>query len=106
MNTESVNLRRIKVPLADGTQIEPGDFAWDFDSVETGGDRSQPTHRLYLCLPGERGCFEAIDVQRGARGGPRVWGWDGNEDKPTLTPSIHSPGVWHGWLTAGRLVSC
>ena len=23
-----------------------------------------------------------------ARGGPHIWGWNGNEDKPTLLPSI------------------
>lgn len=34
------------------------------------------------------------------------WQWDGNEDKPTLHPSVHLPGRWHGWFTAGRMVSC
>ena len=32
--------------------------------------------------------------------------WDGNEDKPTITPSIHAVGCWHGWCRNGRLVSC
>ena len=35
------------------------------------------------------------------------WQWDGNEDTPTLTPSI-ACGMpkgcdWHGYMTAGRL---
>lgn len=34
------------------------------------------------------------------------WEWDGNEDKPTLQPSVHLPGRWHGYFTAGRMVSC
>ena len=38
----------------------------------------------------------------------QVWGWDGNEDKPTLTPSIHvfegERTIWHGYATAGELV--
>lgn len=34
------------------------------------------------------------------------WEWDGNHDKPTLTPSVHAPGRWHGWFTSGRMVSC
>lgn len=34
------------------------------------------------------------------------WEFDGNRDRPTLTPSVHSPGNWHGFITAGRLVSC
>jgi hypothetical protein len=32
--------------------------------------------------------------------------WDGNMDKPTLAPSVHLPGRWHGWFRAGRVVSC
>ena len=24
--------------------------------------------------------------------------------RPTLTPSVNQPGVWHGWFTAGRMV--
>lgn len=34
------------------------------------------------------------------------WAWDGNEQAPTLKPSVHYVGVWHGWFTAGRMVSC
>jgi len=105
MNTESANLNRVKVPLSEDAVCKPGDFAWDFDSEPMGGDRKKTTHYIYLCLPGSNR-FCAIEVQKGAPGGPRVWGWDGNEDSPTLTPSIHEPGHWHGWLRAGRLVSC
>ena len=36
---------------------------------------------------------------------PPVWKWDGNKDKPTLTPSINIIGVWHGWLRDGKLVT-
>ena len=31
------------------------------------------------------------------------WSWDGNEDEPTLKPSLHWVGVWHGWVTNGVL---
>lgn len=34
------------------------------------------------------------------------WGYDGNADAPTLTPSLHVIGRWHGWMRAGVLVSC
>ena len=38
-----------------------------------------------------------------------VRGWDGDEDHPTLTPSIlvktEAGGGWHGYLTAGELHS-
>jgi hypothetical protein len=30
-----------------------------------------------------------------------TWEWDGNREAPTLTPSIHHVGHWHGWLKAG-----
>ena len=33
------------------------------------------------------------------------WNWDGNEQSPTLTPSIHWPGEWHGYLTNGQFKS-
>jgi len=34
------------------------------------------------------------------------WIWDGNMDCPTLTPSVHHIGHWHGWLQNGVWVSC
>lgn len=34
------------------------------------------------------------------------WEWDGNASKPTLTPSVHRLGRWHGWFRAGRMESC
>lgn len=34
------------------------------------------------------------------------WDWDGNEDLPTLTPSLHNLVCgWHGHLQAGVFVS-
>jgi hypothetical protein len=33
------------------------------------------------------------------------WEWDGNADKPTLKPSVHLPGRWHGWFKNGRMES-
>jgi len=34
------------------------------------------------------------------------WQWDGNEDAPTIMPSIHVLEHWHGWMKNGELVSC
>jgi hypothetical protein len=34
-----------------------------------------------------------------------VWKWDGNKEAPTLTPSIDVHGVWHGFLTNGKLIT-
>lgn len=95
MNTSSANCRKV----ADYDAIEkPGDFY--FAPVQgMGGDTC-----LHVMLPGST--FICIAVVRGNSTTPKIWGWDGNEDKPTLTPSIHTIGHWHGFLRAGRLVSC
>ena len=38
----------------------------------------------------------------------QAWKWDGNEAKPTLTPSIlrKSGCRWHGYLTGGEFRTC
>jgi hypothetical protein len=90
MNTESINGRKVGF----GQMEKVGDFTFD-DNF---------TH-IYLWLPGVSGP-DALQIQKGQPGGARVWGWDGNPETPTLTPSILAPGQWHGYLTAGRLVSC
>jgi hypothetical protein len=95
MNTESIDCRRV----ADFDAIEkPGDFY--FEPVQgMGGDTC-----LHIQMPD--GAFICIAVARGGNTTPKVWGWDGNEDRPTITPSIHCIDRWHGWLEAGRLRSC
>lgn len=96
MNTESVACRKVvrsATPEEVGME-KAGDFCFSGD-MKT----------FFVWLPGMIGPI-AIEIQKGAPGGPRVWGWDGNEDKPTITPSIHSIGRWHGWLKAGKLESC
>lgn len=40
----------------------------------------------------------------GKNGGPR-WQWDGNRESPTLSPSLHCIGHWHGFLRNGRFES-
>lgn len=32
------------------------------------------------------------------------WSWDGNEAAPTLSPSLHAVGIWHGFVRAGQLI--
>lgn len=88
MNRESITTRKAQVPA------QPGDFCFDDE------------HRhIYVCLPG-RTAPDAIPIQKGAPGGTRIWGWDGNTETPTLTPSIEDKGHWHGFLRAGKLESC
>lgn len=95
MNTESVTCRKV----SDYEAMErPGDFY--FAPVQ--GIEWETA--LHINLPG--GAFICIGVKRGGPGGPRVWGWDGNEEQPTLEPSINCVDRWHGFLRAGRLESC
>lgn len=90
MNTETIPTRKVK----SGDMKLPGDFCFDRDF-----------EYIYLILPGMNRP-DSLRIQKGSPGGPRVWGWDGDEEKPTITPSIHAPGEWHGFLRAGRLESC
>lgn len=39
-----------------------------------------------------------------ARPDRATWEWDGNAEAPTLSPSIHHVGHWHGWLKNGFFV--
>lgn len=41
---------------------------------------------------------------KGQNGGVAQWGWDGQRDKATFTPSINCGGCWHGYIRAGRCV--
>ena len=91
MNKESINTRKVGF----GKMERPGDFCFADD-----------LSYIYLWLPGMSGP-DAIRIHNGPDPGrDRHWGWDGNQDTPTLTPSIHAPGEWHGYLRAGRLESC
>jgi hypothetical protein len=110
-NTDSVIARRVKDPTAlqdsaEGTR--PGDFAWEFDFTHFphGAAETDAVLTCYIHLPGDRSRWAPIHVQRGPAPTTHVWGWDGNLDRPTFTPSIHHPGFWHGHMVAGQLLSC
>ena len=77
-----------------------GDFFW----------YQHESGQLYFCAhyPGESH-FRSISVVRGEQQG-KSWGWDGDEEKPNLTPSIHAMDsnqvtVWHGFVVAGNFRS-
>lgn len=98
-NYDSVDCRRFYGPhFPAGALLHPGDFMW-------GEPEADDWRTLYIVLPGFTQP-DAINVKKGdyylGLGG---WGWDGNEDKPTLSPSLHWKGYWHGMLKAGRLES-
>jgi hypothetical protein len=95
MNTESIDCHRVDFAAPPFKGItKPGDFCFS------------PDYKfIYIWIPGVSGP-DALEIALGNPTGPRVWGWDGNKETPTLTPSIHAPDQWHGWLKSGRLVSC
>jgi hypothetical protein len=51
------------------------------------------------------GSYNDLPIKLGPDTG-RGWVWDGNQDKPTLFPSVHCIGNWHGWIRGGRMESC
>lgn len=38
--------------------------------------------------------------------GGHSWAWNGDLNRPTLTPSVHIVGSWHGWIRDGHMQSC
>lgn len=66
------------------------------------GERVGLTHRCPGCKTIATLFFGVSDVPNGIH----RWQHDGNDDLPTLTPSIHHQGCWHGWLTKGVFKSC
>jgi len=66
------------------------------------------TSMIYIC-PCGCGQLRCIHVREPLKShGDHVWGWNGDQDKPTLTPSIQHRDLceWHGWLKDGQFKSC
>ena len=80
----------------------PGAFWW---SVGLWGGRI-----LYALLPtgGGRWVRASCPIWPRNAAGPH-WRWNGDEQRPTLTPSIHVTGprgtLWHGRLEDGRFTA-
>ena len=121
MNAESIDMRRA-LDVEDvyewaSSQAKPGDFLIH-DSVVSKANPvlkpqdGEPTVTIrFFCalLPG--GHYVALPLRPVPAtdipiNGGHSWEWNGNEDKPTLSPSVNSIGNWHGWVRAGRMVSC
>lgn len=84
-------------------------FDWPAGHFAFSSPDKDGTLYLHMVLPvgdGD-GKFCCIPVKTGPKESG-AWQWDGNREKPTLTPSVwhHSTPDWHGWITAGRMVGC
>ena len=80
---------------------EPGCFEWLI------WDDEKHPRRLHFVCPCGCGAIGGVVVRGDATKEP-IWEWDGNLDKPTITPSIRflDKCCWHGYLTAGVFRSC
>lgn len=63
-----------------------------------------PDYRIFFCP----GCEEGHQVIIAGVVSPNhpVWGWNGSEDKPTITPSIRvttSNGICHSFIKDGQI---
>ena len=71
--------------------------------------------RIWLLCPSqvdEHGDLVNLPVHLSGTHSAASWEWDGNREAPTLSPSILNhgragePARWHGFLRAGKLVTC
>ena len=95
------HLRETLADLDDNGQL--GD--WCFFSAKDKPDRNYIMIRCPDGNANSRGSVTAWRLRAVPDPNDDDWQWDGNRDAPTLTPSLHWVGVWHGWMRAGELVS-
>lgn len=74
---------------------ERGDF-----EIET---RPNGQRYLWLACPGDCQMVSPLPIRPHAGSGAS-WELSGTPEAPTLSPSVHHVGCWHGWLRAGELV--
>ena len=83
----------------------PGGFGIEPADVE--GGEPEGEQRLWWSCPCGCGHVTFLHVGKGFKpaDGPS-WEWNGSMDAPTLSPSVHRVGHWHGWLRNGVWESC
>lgn len=89
-----IKMRRV----SEDHNAEPGDFWW---KVLEDGRRY-----LMVALPipnSVRAIVTPFSIGFKNISGA-AWRWDGNLERPTLEPSLHAVGHWHGWVRNGELI--
>jgi hypothetical protein len=94
-----VAMRRVsgdEVPEADDP---PGVFCWRTQGPGNGTPGGR--YLLYVC-PRDKG-FCGVPIAPNHLANGASWHHDGNDDAPTLTPSVNCVGGcgWHGWVRGG-----
>lgn len=84
----------MEIPLPTG-----GAAAGAFEFYLNYGDPpdAAPKGMIYVC---PCGCGETGALAFRPAPSPS-WEWDGNREAPTLSPSVHHVGHWHGYLRGG-----
>lgn len=91
-----VTANRAEADSIDGLK-KPGDFYW------TGMSDGKIGRMMFVC---PCGCGDICGIVLKPVA-PTGWEWNGDLDKPTVTPSILiNRGHWHGYLTDGVFRSC
>ena len=89
------------------TFSQVGDYCYDTWSDD------DPSPVLWIATPcsyvsgwgdGTKPNWNPVRWRVGDQGKRRVWWeWNANPDCPTLYPSLHAVGDWHGWVKDGVL---
>lgn len=68
-------------------------------------ENSKPTNLHFIC---PCGCGERDAIPIDTAPSEYAWHWNGDMERPTLTPSLQRTGGcnWHGYLTDGVFVPC
>lgn len=75
-----------------------------FDISECSISGRKVTARIQFVCPNRKHCGVFMGPQSEPRPdpeSPHVWGWNGDAEKPTLTPSIDCKDCWHGHIVDG-----
>ena len=82
-----------------GREIRPGDFFYRTDR-ETGRKKW-----VEFWVPGQKTPF-AVPIYPQKNESGATWRLSGDDDAPTLTPSVDVKDIWHGWLREGVASPC
>lgn len=73
----------------------------DHSSVPVGTEAKDVHRFAYRCRSSNTAWCSVNLRGRGHDIAKRSWAWDGNIDKPTLSPSINCQNCWHGYIEGG-----